>query len=86
VGEEPVLPPIPAIGDNVLSKKRDKLIVKEYTIIKCIECKSENKRRFEVGDFVFKRITNKNCTQCNKKNSLIISEIFSEWIDPKKEK
>jgi len=40
--------------------------------------------RFKVGDFTFKKLEDEECEKCHRNKSLIIEEIYSEWVDPKK--
>lgn len=82
MGEEPVFPPIPAIGE-ILTRK-DRFIERIYSIIKCGACKNEYSRVFKPGDFIFKKVTDEECNECHEKKSLTIFEIYSEWVDPKK--
>jgi Zn finger protein HypA/HybF involved in hydrogenase expression len=84
MGEEPQLPPIPAIGD-VLDRKKS-LIEKKYTVIKCDNCQNTFTRDFKPGDFVFKEIRDEECERCQRRRALTIIEIYSEWINPKKSK
>ena len=82
MSEEPQLPMIPAIGD-VLGRK-DRVFQKNTTVVKCKNCHAKYSREFKVGDYIFKKLTDEQCNKCNKKDSLEIGEIYSEWIDPKK--
>jgi DNA replicative helicase MCM subunit Mcm2 (Cdc46/Mcm family) len=82
MSDEPQLPPIPAIGEILDRKKR--FVEKKHSIIKCSACKTDFSREFKPGDFVFKKLTDEECEKCQTINSLIIVEIYSEWIDPKK--
>jgi len=84
VSEEPQLPPIPAIGD-VLDRK-ERFIQKVYSVIKCQDCSKKYTRKFRPGDFTFKKLPDKTCPECSKTNVLTIVEIYSKWIDPKKQK
>jgi len=83
MSEEPQLPPIPDIGDILDRKKR--MVEKITTLIKCKECKAVFDRPFKVGDYTFKPLEDEVCEKCNKANTLGIEEIYSEWIDPKKQ-
>ena len=82
MSEEPQLPPIPSIGE-VLYRK-DRFIQKIYSVIKCEGCQHKFTRNFKTGDFTFKKIFDEECPNCKKTNQLTITEIYSEWIDPKK--
>ena len=84
MGEEPELPMIPDIGD-ILDRK-DKMVEKITTVIKCRSCNVKYTRSYKSGDFTFKKITDEKCKECSKDNVLVIEEIYSEWIDPKKKK
>ncbi|MEJ2248457.1 MAG: hypothetical protein P8Y70_03095 [Candidatus Lokiarchaeota archaeon] len=84
MSEEPQLPPLPAIGD-ILDRK-DKFVQKVYTVIKCNDCKEKYTRNFKPGDYTFKTLTEEKCEKCSKSGSSIIEEIYSKWVDPKKEK
>ena len=82
MAEEPQFPPIPSVTDDWDRKKR--FVEKKHTVIKCGACKADYTRLFKVGDFVFKKLTDKECEKCHDSKSLTIVEIYSEWIDPKK--
>lgn len=82
MSEEPQLPSIPDIGD-ALSRK-DRFIEKKSSVLKCKECKAKYERPFKVGDYTFKKLIDEECEKCHRSKSLIIEEIYSEWIDPKK--
>ncbi|MHA1272892.1 MAG: hypothetical protein ACTSQS_05595 [Promethearchaeota archaeon] len=84
MSEEPQFPPIPDIGEHVLGKSKKE--PREYTVVKCENCKKDYSRPFKVGDYVFKEVINEECPFCKKKDDLNIIEIYSEWINPKKEK
>ncbi|MFW9823176.1 MAG: hypothetical protein ACFFE4_09585 [Candidatus Thorarchaeota archaeon] len=84
MAEEPQLPPIPAIGEILDRKKR--FVEKKHSVIKCGACQDDFSRTFKEGDFVFKKILDEMCEKCNKRGSLTIVEIYSEWVDPKKKK
>ena len=84
IGEEPELPPLPDIGDVLDRKKRFKERVK--TVIKCDKCKEETIKPFTPGEYTFMKLSGEKCIKCDKKDTLTIVEIFSEWYDPKKEK
>jgi len=85
LGEEPQLPPIPDIGPNVLGKKK-RSIPREFTVLKCKYCKEEFTRPFKPGEHVFKKLADEVCPACQRKNSISVIEIYSEWYDPHKEK
>jgi hypothetical protein len=82
--DEPQLPPIPAIGE-ILDRKKY-MVERKHTVIKCGKCKADFSREFKQGDFVFKKLTEKECEKCHQTKSLTIIEIYSEWVDPKKKK
>lgn len=82
MGEEPVFPPIPALGEILTRKDRFYEVVS--TVIKCNQCQAKFTRTFKPGDFTFKKLSDEHCEKCSAKNSLTITEIYSEWIDPKK--
>jgi hypothetical protein len=84
MAEEPQLPPIPSITDDWDRKKR--FVEKKHSVIKCGECQESFSRLFKPGDYVFKKLPDEKCEKCNKTNTLIIIEIFGEWVDPKKNK
>jgi len=84
MAEEPQFPPLPDIGE-ILDRK-DRFTPKKTTVLKCKECKSKYSREFKTGDFVFKKVNDENCKECNRSSTLIVEEIYSEWIDPKKKK
>ncbi len=84
MSDEPVLPPIPAIGE-VLDRKKN-MVEKKYSVIKCGDCKADFSREFKPGDFVFKKLTDNECEKCQQTKSLTVIEIYSEWVDPKKKK
>ena len=85
MAEEPMFPELPDIGEMVL-KKKDKFDLREFTIIKCNECKTEIQRKFKPGDYTYKDLSEEKCDKCQKPNTLTITEIFSEWYKIKKEK
>ncbi|MFX1375334.1 MAG: hypothetical protein ACFFA0_05945 [Promethearchaeota archaeon] len=82
MSDEPQLPPIPAIGE-ILDRKKH-FIEKKHSVIKCGTCQTDFSREFCHGDYVFKKLTDEECEKCHKSKSLVIIEIYSEWIDPKK--
>lgn len=84
MAEEPQLPSLPAITDDWDRKKR--FVEKKHSIVKCGECKESFSRLFKPGDFVFKKLTGEECEKCHRTKSLTVVEIYSEWIDPKKNK
>ncbi|TFG07070.1 MAG: hypothetical protein EU539_06000 [Promethearchaeota archaeon] len=83
MGEEPQFPPIPAIGDII--DRKDRFFQRKYTVIKCETCQAKYKREFKPGDFTFKKLPDEECEKCHARGAKI-EEIYSEWIDPKKEK
>lgn len=82
MGEEPQLPMIPDLGD-ILDRKKS-LVEKISTVLKCNSCKAKYNREFKSGDYTFKKLTDEKCNECNQEKTLIIQEIYSEWIKPKK--
>ena len=80
---QPSLPPIPAISDW---DRKKGFVEKKHSIIKCGNCKEDFSRIFKPGDYVFKKVEDEECEKCHRTKSLTIVEIYSEWIDPKKEK
>lgn len=82
MSEEPQLPMIPDIGD-ILDRKKN-LVEKISTVLKCSSCKKKYTREFKLGDFTFKKLTDEKCKECNQEKTLIIEEIYSKWIKPKK--
>jgi len=83
MSEEPQLPPIPAISEEYYRK--DRVIERKYTVLKCDSCKGKYNRTFKPGDFTFKKLTDEECEKC-KRRSLAIEEIYSEFFDTKKNK
>ena len=81
MAEEPQLPPIPAISDW---DRKKRFVEEKHSVIKCRKCKEDFSRIFKPGDFVFRKIEDEECKKCNRKGSLTIVEIYSEWVDPKK--
>jgi len=84
MAEEPQFPPLPDVGEILDRKSR--FIPKKTTVVKCRECKAKYSREFKAGDYVFKKVSDEDCKECNRNTILDIEEIYSEWIDPKKEK
>ncbi|MHA1670549.1 MAG: hypothetical protein ACTSV5_08200 [Promethearchaeota archaeon] len=84
MSENPELPMIPDIGE-ILDRK-DKMVEKITTVIKCRSCNVKYSRLYKPEDFTFKKLTDEKCKECSKDNVLIIEEIYSEWINPKKKK
>ena len=82
MSEEPQLPLIPDLGD-ILDRKKS-LVEKISTVLKCSSCNAKYDREFKPGDFTFKKLTDENCKECDEEKTLIIQEIYSEWIKPKK--
>ena len=76
MGEEPFLPPIPAIGE-VLTRK-DRFIEKVTTVIKCTECQANYTRPFKPGDFTFKKLIDENCEKCHRKRKLCIEKNLND--------
>jgi len=84
MAEEPQFPPIPDIGEILYRK--DRFVQKVTTMIKCKKCKGSYSRAFKEGDYTYKNITDEECLKCHESHDLKITEIYSEWIDPKKKK
>ena len=84
MSEEPQLPEVPSITDDWDRKER--FVEKKSSIVKCGQCNEKVTRSFKPGDFVFKKLTDEECEKCHTKQSLTIVEIYSEWVDPKKQK
>ncbi|MFX1329355.1 MAG: hypothetical protein ACFE91_14595 [Promethearchaeota archaeon] len=82
MAEEPQFPPIPAVTDDWDRKER--MVEKKHSIIKCGACHEDYSRTFKPGDYVFKKLNEEECEKCHRSKSLTIVEIYSEWIDPKK--
>ncbi|MFX1411297.1 MAG: hypothetical protein ACFFA6_13185 [Promethearchaeota archaeon] len=83
MGEEPQLPPIPAIGE-VLDRKKS-FVERKHSVLKCEACQTDYTRTFKPGDFVFRKLTDEECEKCHRRKLTVI-EIYSEWINPKKVK
>ncbi len=60
----------------IFSRKK-KEIIDPYTIEKCNSCAANLKRKFLVGDYVFKIMD--KCTKCNS-GQMMISKIFGEVV------
>jgi len=84
ISEEPQLPPIPSISDEYYRK--DRVIERKYTVLKCQSCQAKYSRTFIEGDYTFKKVTEEECEKCQKKKDLVIEEIYSEFYDTKKDK
>ncbi len=85
MSEEPQLPPIPDIGIDQFERK-DRFYERVNTIVRCGKCHEKYTREFKKGDYTFKKISEEKCPKCGNEKDLLIEEIFSEWIDPKKQK
>ena len=83
MSEGPELPPIPSIGE-ILGRK-ERFIQKVYSVLRCKKCEGKYTRIFQPGDYIFKKLNNEKCQECKGITPSIILEIYSEWIDPKKE-
>ena len=83
ISEEPQLPPIPSISEEYFRK--DRVIERKYTVLKCHSCQAKYSRTVNTGDFTFKKIANEECEKC-KRRALTIEEIYSEFYDTKKNK
>jgi len=83
MGEEPQLPPIPAISEVMYRK--DRVYERKFTVLKCESCQAKYERPFKPGDYTFKKVTDESCEKCQR-TKLNITEIYSEFVDPKKEK
>ncbi len=75
MSEEPQLPPIPSLGDNI----KKNMIEKKTSVLKCDNCGRKAKRPFEDGDFVFRKLSGKNCPKCNETKYTII-QVYGEWV------
>ena len=84
MAEEPQFPPLPDIGE--ILERKDRFIQKVNSVLKCGKCSAKYERLFNPGDYTFKKLTGEECIKCHVKDSLVIVEIYSEWIDPKKNK
>ena len=84
MSDEPQLPMLPDIGE-ILGRK-DRFVNNKYSVLKCRECKAKYTREFKQGDFTFKKLLDEECKECKKTSTLTIEEIYSEWVDPKKQK
>jgi hypothetical protein len=58
----------------MFSKKEEK---ETYTVEQCMSCNRMTKRKFKVGDFLFKETS--ECQSC--KGKIIIEKIFAETIN-----
>lgn len=85
MSEEPQLPPIPDIGDVVMSKKMVNLELRVTTVLKCKSCQAKYERPFKEGDIVFENLKDEECKKCQSK-SLVVEEIYAEWWNTKKDK
>lgn len=85
MSEEPQLPPIPDIGDVVMSKKMENLELRVTTVLKCNACQAKYERPFKEGDIVFQALEEEECDKCQSK-SLVVEEVYSEWWNTKKDK
>jgi Zn finger protein HypA/HybF involved in hydrogenase expression len=83
MSEEPQLPPIPSITDDWDRKKS--FVERKHSVLKCGACQADYTRIFKPGDFVFKELSDEECEKCHSRKLAVI-EIYSEWINPKKEK
>ena len=59
----------------IFKKKEEKL--EPYSVEECTNCNKYTKRKFNQGDYVFKKM--ENCTSCGLEK-VIISKIFSEPV------
>ena len=84
MAEEPQFPPLPDIGE--ILERKDRFFQRVTSTLKCGKCSAKYERFFNPGDYTFKKLTEEECKKCHVKNSLTIVEIYSEWIDPKKNK
>ena len=82
MSDQPVFPPIPCLSDEM--RRKERIVEDKFSVIKCQNCHAKFTRPFEKGDFTFKKLTNVSCEKCHGK--LMIDEIYSEWVDPKKKK
>ncbi len=82
MSEEPQFPPLPDIGD-ILERKKN-LVELIFSVLKCNSCRAKYERTFIPGDYTFKNLEDEACKKCSKKNSLTITEIYSNWVKPNK--
>jgi len=82
MAEEPQFPPLPDIGE--ILERKDRFYQKVTSVLKCGECSAKHERLFKPGDYTFKKLTYEECQKCHAKYSLTIVEIYSTWLDPKK--
>ncbi|MHA1110656.1 MAG: hypothetical protein ACTSRE_06105 [Promethearchaeota archaeon] len=75
MSEVPQLPPIPSLGENI----KKNMIEKKTSVLKCDNCGRKAKRPFEVGDFVFRKLSGKNCPKCDKSQYTIV-QVYGEWV------
>ena len=75
MSEEPQLPPIPSLGDKI----KKNMIEKKTSVLSCDNCGRKAKRPFESGDYVFLKLTGKECPKCSKK-SYTITQVYGEWV------
>ena len=83
MGEEPQFPPIPSISE--VYYRKDRIFERKFTVIKCESCQAKYERPFKPGDYTFKKVTDEQCEKCQR-TKLNITEIYSEFVDPKKDK
>ncbi len=76
MGEEPQLPPIPAIG-GLDKKERKRLKAVKITTIKC-KCGKKFQREFAEGDYLYRQVQEK-CPKCGDTQTQI-SEIYLEHV------
>lgn len=76
MSEEPQLPPIPSIESENIKKN---MIEKKICVLKCDNCGRMAKRSFESGDYVFLKISGKECPKCTK-TSYTIVQVYGEWV------
>ena len=58
----------------IFSKKEEQRT--PYTVEKCNACNKENKRKFDVGDYIFKESS--SCESCS--GQMIIEKIYGEIV------
>ncbi len=75
MSEEPQLPPIPSLGEEI----KKNMIEKKTSVLKCDSCGRKAKRAFEEGDYVFVKLDGKECPQCGKTKYSVI-QIYGEWV------
>lgn len=60
----------------IFSRKKDE-VLEPYTVEQCTSCNATKKRKFAIGDYVFKTLG--KCTACNV-GQVTISKVFGEPV------